>query len=112
MSWRAQGFRAWLLQRFTAIYMLLFLIWFFCALWINSPVGYIEWRTWLGSTTVAIPVTIFFIALLMHAWVGMRDVIIDYMHVLAVRLVLLSIVGLSLLYMALWVMQVLFRAVL
>jgi len=112
MSWRAQGFRAWLLQRLTAIYMVLFLVWFFCALWINSPADYVEWRTWLGSSTVAIPVAIFFMALLMHAWVGMRDVIIDYIHVLALRLTLLSIVALSLVYMALWVMQVLFRAVL
>ena len=112
MNWRAQGFRAWLLQRLTAAYMVLFTVWFSFAILISTPDGFQQWSDWMGGTTTAIATSIFFLALLMHAWIGLRDVVIDYVRPFAWRFSILCILALSLLFMALWVLRVLFRATL
>jgi len=49
----------------------------------------------------------FFAALLAHAWVGVRDVLIDYVHAMAIRAALLGLVGLSLTAMGVWVVRIL-----
>jgi succinate dehydrogenase / fumarate reductase membrane anchor subunit len=112
MSWRATGFRAWMFQRLTAIYMALFLVWFLFSVSINSPDSYQEWKDWIGCTTIATAMSIFFLSLLLHAWVGMRDVFIDYVHSFALRFTVLTLLALSLIYMGLWVLSVLFKATL
>lgn len=112
MTWRASGFRAWLFQRLTAVYMALFLVWFAFSALINSPSGYEEWRAWIASGATSIALAIFFLSLLFHAWVGVRDILIDYVHPFAVRFALLCTLGLGLVFMGLWVLRVLFKAAL
>ncbi len=112
MTWRASGFRAWLFQRLTAVYMGLFLIWVSVGALINSPDSYQEWKAWVGSEIMATATAVFFLALLYHAWVGMRDVLIDYIHFFALRFSLLSVLALSLIFMGIWVLSVLFKATL
>jgi len=112
MTWRASGFRAWLFQRLTAIYMALFLVWFAFSALFYSPDNYLEWKAWLGCGITSTATAVFFLALLYHAWVGMRDVVIDYAHAFVVRFTLLSLLALSLVFMGLWVLQVLFKATL
>jgi succinate dehydrogenase / fumarate reductase membrane anchor subunit len=45
-----------------------------------QPVGYAQWREWFSHPIVNVAAALFFVALSMHAWVGMRDVILDYLH--------------------------------
>jgi len=54
--------------------------------------------------------TVFFAALLAHAWVGVRDVILDYAHPLSFRVMLLASLGLGLAATGVWVMRVLWQA--
>ncbi len=112
MSWRAQGFRAWLIQRLTAVYMAVFIVWFVLAFSLSTPNDYESWRAWMGDTTTATATAIFFLALLAHAWVGVRDVVIDYVHSFLVRFTVLACVGLTLSAWALWSLRVLFKATL
>ena len=110
MTWRASGFRAWLYQRLTAVYMALFIIWFAFSALINSPSNYVEWKDWIGCGSTATALSIFFLALLYHVWVGMRDVLIDYVKPFAVRIGLMAVLALGLIFMAIWVLRVLFKA--
>ena len=112
MTWRASGFRAWLFQRLTAVYMGLFIVWFAFSALLNSPDNYQEWKEWIGSGAAITAMSLFFLALLYHAWVGMRDILIDYIHPFALRFAALSVLALSLLFMAIWVLRVLFKATL
>ena len=112
MTWRASGFRAWLFQRLTAVYMALFLLWFALSALVNSPDNYQEWKAWIGGGATATAMALFFLALLYHAWVGMRDIFIDYLHSFTVRLCALSVLALSLFFMAIWILRVLFKATL
>jgi succinate dehydrogenase / fumarate reductase membrane anchor subunit len=74
----------------------------------NPPQSYPEWRGWLAEPFVGLATALFFGALLLHAWVGMRDVIIDYAGALSVRLTLLMLTGLGLVGIGLWVLRILY----
>ncbi len=101
MSRRAAGLRAWLLQRISAVYLALFVVYYLLAG--EAGGGYAAWRAWLAQPLPLLAMALFFIAVGIHAWVGMRDVIVDYVHHAGLRLLLLSIVGLVLLASLVWV---------
>jgi succinate dehydrogenase / fumarate reductase membrane anchor subunit len=108
MNRRAQGLRAWLWQRLSAVFMLLYIVYIGVHLVLNPAPSYGEWRDWMAAPPVALATALFFGALLIHAWVGMRDVIIDYVGALSARLTLLTLTGLGLVAAGLWVLQALY----
>lgn len=110
MSWRASGFRAWVWQRATAIYMALFLAWLGITVAVKSLSGYAKWHNFMADDRVSVATALFFAALLLHSWVGVRDVIIDYVRPFALRLTLLAVVGFGLFATLLWVVRILFVA--
>lgn len=112
MSWRAEGFRAWLWQRLTAVYMALFIFWFAGAALIKPLGNHGAWRDFVGDGRVATAFALFFAALLLHAWVGVRDVVIDYVRPFPLRFGLLMVVGGALLATLLWVLRIIFMATL
>ncbi len=99
--------KSWLLQRFTAVYMALFFVYFIAALLIAPSESYEEWQVWMRSTPMALATTLFFFALLGHAWVGLRDVFLDYIKPFVLRLVLLNLLAIGMIVMALWVVRIL-----
>jgi succinate dehydrogenase / fumarate reductase membrane anchor subunit len=101
------GLRAWLVQRFTAVYMLLFLLLALAFFAFNTPQSYAEWHQWIANPLVAVPTALFFIALLLHTWVGLRDVMMDYVKPLPLRVALLASLGFFLGGLALWVLRIL-----
>lgn len=107
MSWKASGMKAWLLQRLSAVYMAVFLLYFVAVLLVAPPHSFAEWQGWMHSTAMALATTLFFLALLGHAWVGMRDVFIDYIKPFPLRLIVQNLLALGLIAMALWVIRVL-----
>jgi succinate dehydrogenase / fumarate reductase membrane anchor subunit len=107
MSWRASGLRAWLLQRVSAVYMAIFLVYFLGVISICPPKSYAGWQGWMTSTTMSLATALFFLLLLAHAWVGMRDVLMDYVKPYVLRLTLLILLAMGLIIMALWVLQIL-----
>ncbi|HJV79644.1 succinate dehydrogenase, hydrophobic membrane anchor protein [Noviherbaspirillum sp.] len=101
------GLRAWTVQRFTAVYMLLAVLFALVHFAWNAPHGFEAWRAWLGGPLVRMATLLFFVALLLHTWVGLRDVMMDYIKPLALRLALLALLGFYLVGMAAWVMRIL-----
>jgi succinate dehydrogenase / fumarate reductase membrane anchor subunit len=101
------GLRAWLLQRISAIYMLLFIIFFLAHFLVESPGSYQAWHGWMMSSGVSIATLIFFAALVLHVWVGVRDVLMDYIHPLALRVSALTLLGIGLVAITAWVMRIL-----
>lgn len=107
MSRKASGLKAWAVQRLTAIYIGLFALYFVAALLFDAPTGFVEWRAWLGGPVVSVAMLLFIVTILMHAWIGVRDVLIDYVHPIAIRAALLGVIGLSLVAIGLWAAQAL-----
>ena len=101
------GFMPWLMQRLTAIYMAAYIPIILFIIISGMPWRFIEWQALFANIWVALATLLFFLALLFHAWVGLRDVIIDYISWMDLRLVALSIVALFLLINAFWVVKIL-----
>lgn len=109
MRWQASGLAAWWVQRLSAAYMLLFVLFALGAVMIHPLHFHSEWRNFVGHPAIAGAVLSFFAALLSHMWVGLRDVLIDYARPVHLRRFLLSGVAVALLSMALWVIWILLR---
>ena len=110
MSRKASGLKAWAIQRATAIYVALFLTYLLAVLLFSPPVGYQAWKAWIGGPVVSVALLLFVLSVLMHAWIGVRDVLIDYVHPIAMRATLLGLIELALADMGLWAAQALILA--
>jgi len=105
MSRKASGLKAWVLQRATAIYIGLFALYLLLVMLFAAPASYAAWRDWFATPLMGIATLVFVVAILMHAWVGIRDVIIDYVWNTPARVTVLSLVALGLVACALWASQ-------
>lgn len=101
------GLRAWLLQRLTAAYMIAFLVFFFGNFASGALRSYELWRAWVMRPEISIATIVFFTVLLLHAWVGVRDIVMDYLHSLMLRVAVLAIAGFGFLAMEAWVAGIL-----
>ena len=108
MSRRAHGLRAWLLQRFSAVYIALFFLFVLTRFWRQPIQDYQAWHAWLADPLINLSTGLFILALLIHAWVGIRDVVMDYVRHTGLRVSLMALVALTLLGTGLWSLRVLF----
>ncbi len=111
MRWGLGGFRPWLFQRVSAVYMLGFLLFFMVIMVSCPPSDYQAWRAWFAHPIMWMATAIFFVGLFLHVWIGLRDVILDYLHSVPVRLVVLVGLGIFLISLILWVFRALFTVV-
>ncbi len=101
------GMRDWLLQRLTAVVMAAYTVGIAGCLLAGAPDGYAQWKAMFSGAFVRLATMLFFVALLYHAWVGMRDILMDYVKPAGLRLALQSAVVLALLGYLLWAAAVL-----
>ena len=98
--------RSWLIQRMSAIFIAFFVVYMGVFLASNLPMEFSTWHAWVDITANKVIIILFFIALLFHAWVGIRDVVIDYVHPVALRFVLLTAILGSLMSIAVWLVLI------
>jgi succinate dehydrogenase / fumarate reductase membrane anchor subunit len=105
------GLRDWLAQRLTAVilaaYALFFAIYVLIVLSTKGALGYDEWAGMFVPVWSKVLALIAILALLYHAWIGMRDVWMDYVRPTGIRLALLVVTILWLVFCALWSAQIL-----
>jgi succinate dehydrogenase / fumarate reductase, membrane anchor subunit len=83
------GLRDWLSQRVTAVLMALFTFLVLAQLlWPGQPLGYDKWAGIFAAQWMKVLTFSVFIALGWHAWVGMRDIWMDYVKPVGWRLTL------------------------
>lgn len=107
MSAPLSGLRAWLVQRVSSVYMLAFLAYLLIRLVLEPVHDWESWQQWNQHSWHSAAVLMFFVSLLLHAWVGVRDVILDYVHHAGIRLLLLALVLAALGLQALWLLRIL-----
>ena len=100
------GLYSWLAQRITALYVAGFSLFVALRLMLYPIDGYDAWRTWLSAGVMRLALTVFLIAIFVHAWVGMRSVWMDYLRPSAWRFGISLLTGLGLLALALWSGQI------
>jgi succinate dehydrogenase membrane anchor subunit len=110
MSRQASGLKAWIVQRVSALYLALFLSYLLLHFTLSPPRDHGALSAWVSSPPVTIALLLFIPVLLAHAWVGIRDVLLDYVHPLGARLALLSLCALLLLASGLWALTAIIAA--
>lgn len=106
---RAHGVRAWLVQRISAVYMMVYLIYFLLSFAAAKPHDFVAWQGFMKAPLMAAATLLLFAMLLAHAWVGIRDVVMDYVHGFAPRFTILAVLAVALIAMAAWLLLVLTR---
>ncbi|MDH5546776.1 MAG: succinate dehydrogenase, hydrophobic membrane anchor protein [Gammaproteobacteria bacterium] len=107
MSWRGGGVRTFVMQRLTAVYIAIFTIFFVVHMVSDAPVNYDQWRMWIATPLVNIAFLCFWLSIGIHGWIGARDVIMDYVGDTGTRFLALSLAGLFLVFMVLWLFKTL-----
>lgn len=103
------GLRDWLAQRITAAIMAVYTVILLVVLVGGVPITFPVWKDLFAQGWMRVATLLFAASLAWHAWVGMRDILMDYVKPAGARLtleiaVLLVIAG----YLG-WTVQILWR---
>jgi len=101
------GLGAWLLQRLTAVVMAGYTVFMLVLVLWCPPASYADWKGMFSGTFVRLLTMLFFLALLYHAWVGVRDIVMDYVKPTGLRLALQTLVGTALVFYLVWSVSIL-----
>lgn len=105
------GLRDWLAQRMTAIVMALYTVILLVSFLTSSNFSYEGWAGLFAQQWFKIATFVTFLSLLYHAWVGMRDVWMDYVtKSVGLRLAFQVATLLWLVGCAGWAVQIIWRA--
>jgi succinate dehydrogenase / fumarate reductase membrane anchor subunit len=103
------GLRDWLVQRITAVIMAAYALIMAVVFLGGQPISYGVWRDLFANGWMRVATLLFAASLAWHAWVGMRDVYMDYVKPTGLRLALEAGTILLLLGYVAWTIQVLWR---
>ena len=103
------GLRDWLAQRVTALLMAIFTLALVAQLLMPGELDYYRWAAIFGHQWMKALTFVTIASILWHAWVGVRDVLMDYIHAVGVRLALQVASIVWLVGCAGWALQVLWR---
>ena len=103
------GLRDWLAQRITAVIMAVYAL-IAAGIVLNStPLTHAVWRDLFAQGWMRVATLLFAISLVWHTWVGVRDILMDYVKPDGMRLTLQVLVLLVLASYLGWAVQILFR---
>ena len=101
------GLMDWLVQRLTAVVMAVYtLLLLAIALW-NGGIDYPLWTELFAHAGFKLASFLFMVALLYHAWIGMRDILMDYIKPAGMRLLLETVTVVVLVAYLGWTLQLL-----
>lgn len=103
------GLRDWIAQRATAVFMVIFTVLFAAAALGLPEMSYQAWSGLFRNGIVRFFTFLFFLALFYHAWIGVRDIFMDYIKPVGVRLALHVVTIFLLVGYAGWAAQILWR---
>jgi len=105
-----RGLDMWLAQRAGAVYMALFLPVFLIRALAGPSLDYAGWRALFLPLGMKVAALLFVVALLLHAWIGLREIFIDYLHCARCAMLRLSLYfAFAVLYLAclVWAVDIL-----
>jgi succinate dehydrogenase / fumarate reductase membrane anchor subunit len=103
------GVGNFLLQRLTALVLAVYTVLLAVQMAVAWPLGYAAWARIFVPLWMKVVTLVAIIALLYHAWIGVRDIWLDYIKPVWLRLALQTAAALWLLACAVWSVQILWR---
>lgn len=101
------GVKDWLVQRVTAVLMTVYLIALVGVLFVVAPQDYAAWKGIFNHQWMRIATFVFFMCMFWHAWIGMRNILMDYVHLTAIRLTAQILVVIAVLFYLVWTVEIL-----
>ena len=103
------GLRDWLAQRITAVIMAVYTVIAAVVLLGGHPITYSVWRDLFAQGWMRVATLLFMASLAWHAWVGVRDILMDYIKPDGLRLGLQVGALLTIASYIGWTVQILWR---
>jgi succinate dehydrogenase / fumarate reductase, membrane anchor subunit len=103
------GLRDWLAQRITAVIMAVYSVIALIVLLSGVPLTYAVWKDLFSQGWMRVATLLFMASLAWHAWVGVRDILMDYIKPAGLRLALEVLVLLTIAAYIGWTIQILWR---
>ena len=103
------GLRDWLAQRITAVIMAVYSVIVVFVFFTSKPITYGVWRDLFAQGWMRVATLLFMASLAWHAWVGVRDILMDYIQPAGLRLSLEVGVLLTIAAYVGWTIQILWR---
>jgi succinate dehydrogenase / fumarate reductase membrane anchor subunit len=103
------GLKDWIAQRATAIVMAVYTVIVGAAILIARPASHEAWRDLFAIGFIKFATFLFFLSLFYHAWIGVRDIWMDYVKCTALRLTLHVLTILALVGYAGWAASIIWR---
>jgi len=101
------GLRDWLIQRITAVLMAVYVVVLVGYLLMQPSLDYDVWTALFSNQVVRTFTLLFLLSLFYHAWIGIRDIVMDYVKPAGVRLTIHVLVILVLILYTIWSVQIL-----
>jgi succinate dehydrogenase / fumarate reductase membrane anchor subunit len=103
------GLRDWMAQRISAVVIAAYVLIVLVMLMTGRPISYGVWKDLFAQSWMRVATLLFAVSLAWHMWVGVRDIVMDYVKPDGLRLsvqvlVILLIAG----YLG-WFVQILWR---
>lgn len=103
------GMRQWLMQRLSATIMAVYVVLLVVRVALSPPSSYEAWQAFFAPIWWRLLTLLFFAFMLLHAWIGVRDVLRDYVFNLRARAVLQVLVDAALLLNLAWISFILWN---
>jgi succinate dehydrogenase / fumarate reductase membrane anchor subunit len=103
------GLRDWLAQRITAVIMAVYTVIILAVVLIGQPINYSVWKDLFSQGWMRVATLLFAASFAWHVWVGVRDILMDYIKPTGLRLALQIAVLITLAGYLAWAIQILWR---
>lgn len=101
------GLRDWLIQRITAVAMAVYGVALAAYLLLQPHLDYDVWTALFSGQPMRTVTLLFLLSVFYHAWIGMRDIVMDYVKPAGARLAIHVLVILVSLLYVIWAVQIL-----
>lgn len=103
------GLKDWLAQRVTGVVMAAYTLIIFAAALGGATASREAWQAFMANGFIRYISFLFIVSLCYHAWVGIRDIWMDYLNSAALRVILHVLTLLALVGYAGWAVQIIWR---
>ena len=101
-SLTGNGLRDWLIQRVSAVYLLVYILALLSYFGMHRHLDYVEWTAFFHCNAVKIATVLALWLLVLHAWIGIWTIITDYIKPFALRLVVQILIMIGLFLCFIW----------
>ncbi len=101
------GWRDWLVQRLSAVVMAAYTLLFLAVLLWSGGFDHASWKALFANGAWQLATFVFMLALCWHAWIGVRDIWMDYIKPVGLRLGLEALTLIALVAYVGWTIQIL-----